>query len=241
MPKITPSQPTRTDEIPPAWVKVQESSLVFGRMCNEFIDEVIHRPTEPLLGSIQTRDAAVDELVVHLAQCARVHFQFALDHAIGVSKCVTYPPTSHAAYACARTVIETLSTLHWIIDTGDDVCTKVRFARLLELYSHEVWNERKWDLRIKEMLGKDEEEIKESHEQRVEVAIAIADHLGIQHKRKDAENRPIFATFLDATARVGRCMEDADLDYRLYSRVMHCENLAVAETCMVLPNILNPS
>ena len=240
MPKITPSQPTHADEIPPAWVKVQESSLIFDQMCNEFIDEVIHRPIEPLLGSIQTRDAAVDELVVQLAKCARVYFLFAVDHAIGVSKCVKYPPTSHAAYACARTMIEALGTLHWLIETGNDVGTQDRFARQLELYSHDVWNERNWALRIRERLGKDEEEIKDWFEQRAQGAIAIANHLGIQHKRKDAEHRPIFATFVNATDRVGRCMENADLDYRLYSRVMHCENLAVAENCLVQPNVLNP-
>lgn len=240
MPKITPSQPTHADEIPQAWVKVQESSLVFDQMCNEFIDEVIQRPIEPLPGSIQSSDASVDEIVVQLAQCARAHFVFALDNALGASKCVKHPPTSHAAYACARTVIETFSKLHWIIESGDEVCTKDRFARLLELYSHDVWNERKWELRIKEMLGKDEEEIKDSYEQRAEGAIAIADHLGIRHKRKDSNNRPIFAVLLDATDLVGRCIEGADLDYRLYSRVMHGETLAVEETWMVQPNVLNP-
>lgn len=241
MPKITPSQPTHADEIPQAWVKVQESSLIFDAMCNEFTNEVNRLPMEPRPDSIQARDAAVDELVVQLTQCARAHFVFALDHALGASKCVKQPPTSHAAYACARTMIETFSTLHWLIEAGDDIGTKDRFARLLELYSRDLWNERQLALRINAKLCRDEEEIKESFEQFAKRAIAITDHLDIRHKRKDTNNRLIFAKFEDATARVGRCVEDADLDYRVYSRVMHCETHVVGKIWMVQPNILNPS
>lgn len=111
----------------------------------------------------------------------------------------------------------------------------------MELYSRDVWNERNFDLRVPESIGKTEKEVRDSSEQRAEGAIAIADLLSISHKRKDSEHRPIFATLEDATPRVGRYVKDADLDYRLYSRIMHCETPAVAETWLVQPDIFNPS
>ena len=240
MPLFIPSRSNDEPGVPPAWLEVQRASKIFDEMCKAFINEVRRLPFEPVPGSVRARDAAVDELAVQLVQCARDHFLFALDHALGTSKCLKYPPTSHAAYACARTMIETCSTLHWLLETGENTVTKDRFARVLELYSRDVWNERKFDLHVLESTGKTEKEIRDSSEQRVEGAIAIADLLSISHKRKDRENRPIFATLMDATARVGTYVEDADLDYRLYSRIMHCETPAVAETWLVHPDPFNP-
>lgn len=241
MPLFIPSRSNDEPGVPPAWLEVQRASKIFDEMCKAFINEVRSLPFEPVPGSIRARDATVDDLAVQLVQCARDHFLFALDHALGMSKCLKYPPTSHAAYACARTMIETCSTLHWLLGTGENTVTKDRFARVLELYSRDVWNERKFDLHVPESTGKTEKEIRDSSEQHVEGAIAIADLLGIPHQRKGSEHRPIFATLEDATTRVGRCFEDADLDYRLYSRIMHCETPAVAETWLVEPNIFDPS
>ena len=89
-------------------------------------------------------------------------------------------------------------------------------------------------------LLESQREIRDSSEQRAECAIAIADRLSISYKWKDRQNRPTFTTLMDATARVGKCVEDGDLDYRLYSRIVHCETPAVAENSLVHPNPINP-
>ena len=156
MPLFIPSRSIDEPDVPPAWREVQLASKIFDKMCKAFINEVRRLPPEPVPGSVRAQDAAVDELVVRLVKYARDHFLFALDHALGMSKCLKYPPTSHAAYACARTMIETCSTLHWLLETGENTGTKDRFARVLELYSRDVWNERKFDLHVPASTGKPE-------------------------------------------------------------------------------------
>lgn len=241
MPTFRSSQTIDKQSTPTEWLLVQRRLDIFDEMCNEFIDEALRIPTELIPGSALVQAIEADEEAgLTVAMCAHDHFLFALDQALGASRCLKDPTLIHAPYSSARTVLETCSMLLWLLEPGENTGTEGRFARIMELYSRDVWNERKWELQVGNKLGRDEDKIKESFEKKARGAIAIADLLDIRHKRKDKEQRPIFAMLPDATPRVSRYIKDADLDYRLYSRVIHWETPAAAQTWMMRPNLANP-
>ena len=241
MPTFRPSHTSDKQSTPTEWLRVQRRSDIFDEMCNEFIDKVLRLPTEPIPGSLLVQDAEANDVGLALVMCTHDHFLFALDHALGASRCVKDPALIHAPYSSARTVLETCSMLHWLLEPAKSRGAEGRFARILELYSRDMWNERKWELQVGEKLGRDEDEIKESFEKKAKWAIKIARKLDIEREHKDQEQRPIFATLLDATSRAGKYIKDADLEYRLYSRVIHCETPALAQTWMMRPDLANPS
>lgn len=240
MPLFIPSRSIDEPGVPPAWREVQRASKIFDDMCNEFIDKVLRLPTEPIPGSLLVQDAEANDVGLALVMCTHDHFLFALDHALGASRCVKDPALKHAPYSSARTVLETCSMLHWLLEPAESRGAEGRFARLLELNSRDLWNERKWELQVGEKVGRDEENIKDSFEKKIEQLTDNADDLSIPYKRTSEEQRPIFATLLDATPRVGKYIKDADLEYRLYSRVIHYETPALAQTWMVRPNLARP-
>ena len=240
MPTFRSSQTNDTRSVPTEWLRVQRRSDIFDEMCNEFIDKILRLPTEPIPGSLLVQDAVADDVGLALVMCTHDHFLCVLDHALGASRCVKVPALIHAPYSSARTVLETCSMLHWLLEPAEITGTEGRFARILELNSRDLWNERKWELQVGEKSGRNEENIKDSFEKKVERLTAIADYLSIPYKRTSEAHRPIFATLLDATPRVGKYVKDADLEYRLYSRVIHCETPALAQTWMVRPNLARP-
>lgn len=238
---VIPSRSVDEPGVPPEWLEVQRASKIFDDMCNEIIDEVRRLTRKPIPGSVREQDANVDLKVADLlAQCAQDRLLFTLDNALGASKCVKHPTLSHAAYACARATVETASTLFWLFDEAENPGTEARFARVLELYCQHAWSKRTWDMSVLEILGKNENDVKHSFEQRIESVTNIAEDLGMPYKRTDQGRRPVFAKWQDATIRARRCIEDGDLDYRSYSRIMHCETFAVAVSWMVQPNVSGP-
>lgn len=240
MPLFIPSRSIDEPGVTPEWLEVQRASKIFDDMCNEFIDKIRPLPTALIPGSVLMQDAEEDDVGLALAMCTYDHYLFVLDHALGASRCVKDPTLIHTPYSCARTVLETCSMLHWLLEPAETTGTDGRFARILELNSRDLWNERKWELQVGEKLGRDEEKIKASFEKKIERLTNIADDLSIPYKPTSKEQRPIFATLLDATPRVGKYIKDADLEYRLYSRVIHCETPALAQTWMVRPNLAHP-
>lgn len=240
MPLFIPSRSIDEPGVPPEWLKVQRASKIFDDMCNEFIDEVPQLTRAPIPGSVREQDSKVDGLANQLAECAQNLFLFALDNALGASRCVKYPTLSHAAYACARATVETCSTLHWLLESGQKTGTKERFARLLELNIFHLMSKRTWDLSACEFLGKNENDVKQSFERWIENVIAVADHLDISYERPNQNKPPKFDNLPNANTRARRCIEDGDLDYRSYSRIMHCDPFAIAVSWMVQPNVSGP-
>lgn len=239
MPTFRQTRPTENHSIPTEWLVVRRASDIFDEMCYDFIDEISRIPGERLPGSARLRDAQVDDIGVRFALCVRDHILFALDLALGASRCVKDPTLNHAAYSCARSVLEACSTLHWLLDPEDGSGSKGRFAELMQLYGRDVWNERDSDSLASQRSKRTEDEIKRLSEMRFQGAIAIADELGLDHKRKSQEVRPTFASEHNATIRAGNFIEGGDSEYRLYSRVVHCDTRAWQETWMAKPNIPN--
>lgn len=242
MPLYIPPQSIDDPSVPPEWVEVQRASKVLDEMCNEFIDEVRLLRKEPMPGSVREQDANLDREMADLfAQCAQDRLLFSLDNALGASRCVKHPTLSHAAYACARATVDTSSALYWLLDDGENPGTKARFARALELYRRHVESKRIWDMSVRHFLNKNESDANRFYEQHIDSLIRNADYLGIPCEWKDERHGrhrlPKFAKLPDATTRAARCIEHGDLDYRSYSRIIHCETFAVAVSWLVQPNI----
>ena len=241
MPNFRPSQSTVKRNTPTEWLLVQQRSGIFDDMCNEFVDRIRRLPSEPIPGSVLVQDAEADDVGLALAMCAHDHYLFALDNALGASRCVKDPALSHAAYSCARTVLEACSTLHWLLEPGDAAETKARFAQLMQLYGRDIWSNRNSELLVGKKTGTIEHDIKLSSEQKIRGSIAIACELGIEHKRKNQDVRPTFAPEYNATERADNFVKGGDSEYRLYSEVVHGNSRVLEKTWMAAPNVLNPS
>lgn len=241
MPTFRPSHTSDKQSTPTEWLLVQRRSDIFDEMCNEFIDKVLPLPTELIPGSVLMQDAEAYEIGITLPMCAHDHYLFALDNALGASRCVKDPTLSHAAYSCARTVLEACSALHWLLEPGDTAETKARFAQLMQLYGRDIWSNRNSELRVGKKTGTTEDDIKLSSEQKIQGSIAIACELGIEHKRKNQEVSPTFAPEYNATERAGNFVKGGDSEYRLYSEVVHGNSRVLEKTWMATPNVLNPS